>query len=113
MTETPATMTHVRVVSSETVRLDLVIYAFNDLEVKCRDVMNDYNTTPIEEKVWTTLGLEFGNDAGKWALIVRTLYGLKSFGAAFCSQLGRFMQIIGYEHCYSDPDLWKKGRGET
>ena len=87
MTETPATMTYASVVSRETVRLALKLAALNDLEVKCSDVMNAYITAPIEEKIWTTLGHEFGQDAGKRALIVRALYGLKSAGAAFRKHL--------------------------
>jgi hypothetical protein len=40
-------------------------------------------TAPLTEKVCTVLGTEFGDDAGKRALIVKSLYGLKSSGAAF------------------------------
>ena len=108
MTETPATMTCASIVSLETVCLALVIAAFNYLGIKCRDVMNAYITPPIEENVWTTLGPEFFNDAGNRALLVHALYGLKSSGAAFCSQLGHFMQGLGYEPCLADPDLWTK-----
>ncbi len=57
--------------------------ALNDLNVKARDVLNAYITAPITEKVWTVLVPEFGIDAGKSAIIVRALYGLKSAGAAF------------------------------
>jgi hypothetical protein len=55
----------------------------NDLEVKVRDVLNAYITAPVKEKVWTILGPEFGHDAGRSAIIVRALYGLKSAGAEF------------------------------
>ena len=50
----------------------------------------------MTEKVWKILGPEFGPDAGKSALIVRALYGLKSAGAAFPSHLASFMQQMGY-----------------
>ena len=70
--------------------------------------MNSYITAPIKENIWTNIGPEFGNDAGKRARIVYALYGLKSSGADFCSHLGRFMQGIGYDPCISDPDLWTK-----
>jgi hypothetical protein len=65
--------------------------ALNNLEVKVGDVLNAYITAPIIEKVWTVLGPEFGPDAGKTAVIVRALYGLKSAGAAFCAHLASFM----------------------
>ena len=83
MTDTPAAITYFSVVSSESVRLALMLAALNALEVKCGNVMNAYITAPITEKVWTILGPEFGADQGKKALIVRALYGIKYAGAAF------------------------------
>jgi hypothetical protein len=64
------------------VLLALTIAALNDLEVKVGNVLNAYITAPVEEKVWTVLGPEFGRDAGRNAIIVRAIYGLKSAGAA-------------------------------
>ena len=75
MTKAPPTITYARVVSRETVCLALMIAALNDLEVKVGDVLNAYITAPITKKVWTTLGPEFGSNAGKTAIIVRALYG--------------------------------------
>ncbi len=82
-TKAPATITYASVVSCETLHLDLTIVSLNDLEVKVGDVLNAYITAPVKEKMWTVLGSEFGHDAGKRAIIVRALYGLKSAGAAF------------------------------
>ncbi len=82
-TEAPATITYASVVSREAVRLALTIASLNDLEVKVGDVLNAYITAPVKEKVWTILGPGFGHDAGRSAIIVRALYGLKSAGAAF------------------------------
>ena len=106
MKETLATMNYVSVVYRDTVCLASVISALDELDVNYGDVWNAYITAPIEEKVWTAFGPEFGNDVGKRALIVRALCGLRSAGAAFCAHLGSCMQ--GLEHCLSDPDLWKK-----
>jgi hypothetical protein len=65
------------------VHLALTIASLNDLEVKVGDGLNTYVTAPVKEKVGTVLGPEFGHDAGKSAIIVCALYGLKSAGAAF------------------------------
>lgn len=86
----------------------LIVAALNDLEVKVGDVMNAYITAPVKEKIWTTLGPEFGEDAGKKAIIVRALYGLKSAGAAFRAHLGECMASLDYHPCLADPDLWIK-----
>jgi hypothetical protein len=77
-TKAPATITYASVVSRATVRLALTIASFYDLEVKVGDVLNTYITAPIKEKVWTILGPEFGHEAGRSAIIVHALYGLKS-----------------------------------
>ena len=52
-----------------------MINALNDLEVKSDNILNVSVQTPVTEKVRTTLGPEFGKDAGK--------NGLKSAGASF------------------------------
>ena len=83
MTEARAVMTYASVVSRNTVCIALTIAALNDLQVKGSDVQNAYLTAPCEEKIWTTLGPEFGPEQGKKALITRALYGLKSAGASF------------------------------
>ncbi len=93
-TEAPATITYASMVSRETVRLALTIAALNDLEGKVGDVLNAYITAPVQEKVWTVLGPEFGPDAGRSAIIVRALYGLKSAGAAFRAHLASIMHQV-------------------
>ena len=62
---------------------------------------------PIRIRALT--GPEFGiKDAGKKALIVRSLYGLKSAGAAFRNHLAECMHQLGYVQCKADHDLWMK-----
>jgi hypothetical protein len=108
MTKAPATITYAIVVSRETVRIALLMAALNDLHVKVGDVLKTYITAPITEKVWTVLGPEFGIDAGKSAIIVCALYGLKSTGAAFFVHIASFMRQMGYTSCKANPDLWYK-----
>jgi hypothetical protein len=54
------------------------------------------------------LGQEFVDDAGKRALIVRALYGLKSVGAAFRNHLAECMKHLGWIPCRADRELWMK-----
>jgi hypothetical protein len=107
-TDNPRAMTYASVVSRESVRIALTLAALNDLDVKMADIENAYLTAPIIEKVWTVLGPEFGDNAGKRALIVRDLYGLKSVGAAFRNHLAEFMKQFGWHPCRADRDLWMK-----
>jgi Reverse transcriptase (RNA-dependent DNA polymerase) len=102
-------MTYASVIGrEETVRIALTVTALNDLGVKTADVQNAYLTAPCAEKIWTTLGPEFGPDEGKKAIIVRALYGLKSAGASFSNHLAECMRTIGYLPCKADGDLWYK-----
>ena len=102
---TPEVVTYESVVSRETVRIALTIADLNDLEVEASDVMNTFLTAPCAEKIWTTLGPEFGDDVGKKAIIVQALYVLKLSGASFGNHILDCMQLLGYEPCRVDPDL--------
>jgi len=106
--DAPATLTYASVVSRETVRIALTMAALNDLQVKASDIQNAYLTAPCSEKVWLRVGTEFGPNAGKRAIIVRALYGLKSAGSSFRNHLADCMDTLGYKSCLADPDLWYK-----
>ena len=106
MTNAPPTITYASVVSYERVHLTLTISTLNDWQVKAADIMNAYVPAPITESIWTILGHGFGADAGKKAIIVRVLYGLKSSGSAFNNNLAYCMRHMGYKSCMADPDLW-------
>lgn len=105
----PASVTYATVVSRESVRIALTLAALNDLEVKTAGIGNAYLTAPVGEKTWCTLvGPEFGSDAGKKAIIVRALYGLKSAGASFRNHLADCMRHLWWVSCIADQDLWMK-----
>ena len=104
MTNAPATITYASVVLRKTVQIVLMIANLNDLEVKLVDISNAYIQATVREKVWTTLGHEFGEDIGKTAVIVRALYGLKSAGAAFWNHFAKCMESLGYQPCKADSD---------
>ena len=108
--DTPAVATYARVVLHETVRITLTIAALNNLEVKASNVMNAFLTAPCAEKIWTMLGPEFRDDVGKKTIIVRALYGLKLAGTRFGNHIAKCMQLLGYEPCSADPDLWFKAQ---
>ncbi|KAL7474882.1 hypothetical protein ACHAW6_000828 [Cyclotella cf. meneghiniana] len=72
------------------------------------DVLNAYITVTCHEKIWTTLGKEFGDDCGRKTIIFGALYWLKSSGAAFIANLAGCLRKIGYHSCPTDPDLWPK-----
>ena len=67
-----------------------------------------YLIVPVADKIWLRCGSEFVIIAGKWAIIVHTLHGLKSARAAFCNHLADCMGTRGYKPCLVDPDVWMK-----
>jgi hypothetical protein len=105
-TDTPHAMTFASVVSRESVKIALTLTALNGVAVKMDGIEDAYVTAPITIKVWTALGLEFGDDAGKHALIVIALYGLKSAGAAFRNHLAECMKHLGWSPFHANRDLW-------
>ena len=108
MTHTPDIITYSSVVTQETMHIAPTKGGLYDLEVKAADVLNGYVAVPIREKIWTVLDPEFGDNAGKSAIIVGATYGLKSKGAFFQSHLAQFMQKLEYKSCDADPDLLMK-----
>ena len=107
-TGTPDVPTYASVVSRESVRIALTYAALNGLEVKTSDIENAYLTAMTTEKLYTKLGPEFGDDAGKRAIIVRAIYGTKTAGAAFRNTLADCMHQLGYKPCLADRDVWMK-----
>ena len=107
-TEPPTTITYASVVSRESVRIALTLAVLNDLQVKTSDIQNAFLAAPAVEKISTICGPEFGPDAGKRAILVRSLYRLKSAGAAFRNHLADCMRTLGYKPCLADQDLWYK-----
>lgn len=101
--------TYAGVVSRETVRIALTYAALNGLDVMAADIKNAYLTAPITEKYWTKCGPEFGPELeGNVAYITRALYGTKCGGRDFRNHLRECMDLLGYEPCLADPDLWMR-----
>ena len=109
MTEPPAAITYASVVSRESVRIAFMLAALNDLDVSCADATNAYLNAPAAELCWTTLGPEFGRNAGKRAKIVRALYGLRSAGASWRSYCADILRhTLRFRQCRADNDVWMR-----
>ena len=87
-----------------------MITTFSDLEVKLSDIINAYVQAPDTKKLYTILGQESSSDVNKTAVIVSTVYGLKSAGAAFRCHLAICMESMGNWPCWADPDLWIRSK---
>jgi hypothetical protein len=85
-----------------------LIAALNDIDIMSCDLENAYLNAPCREKIWFEGGIECGEDQGKVCVIVRSLYGLKSAGAAFRSSLAQLLQDLRYTSSKADPDVWMR-----
>ena len=72
------------------------------------NIQNDLQA-PTNEKYWTTCGPEFGTEeAGKRAIIVRALYGMKCSGHDFRNHLCDNMEHMDNTSWRVDLDLWMR-----
>ena len=107
----PAYETYSSVASRETVRIAFLIAALNDMELFAADIGNAYLNAPCRERVHVTVGPElFGEaHAGKTAVIVRALYGLKSAGASWRDHLSSVIQQqLKFKSSKADNDIYYK-----
>ena len=108
-TDPPKDAVYSSVVSRESVRLAFLAAALNDLDILAADIQNAYLTAPTKEKLYCVAGTEFGSDAGRPAVIVRALYGLRSSGKMFREHLARTLrETMKFVPCKADPDVWMR-----
>ncbi len=103
----PIISSYAGVVSRESVRIMLTYAALHDVDVLAADIRNAYLQAPTSEKHYIICGAEFGLEhQGKRALVVRALYGGKTAGRDFWHHLRSCMEMLGFESCLADPDVW-------
>jgi len=104
-TKTPASSTYSSVVSRESVRVAFLLAVLNDLDAFAAIVGNAYLNAPFREKIWTRAGKEFGSDKGCIMIIMQTLYGLSTSGAAWRAAFAEKLTEMGYKSTKADPNV--------
>ena len=105
MTEAPTLVMYLSVVSHNSVHLAFLIAALNDVNILSCDLENAYLNAKCCKKIWFEGGVECGEDAGKVLVLVHALYGLKSAGASWRSELLQLLLHLGYVLMKADPDV--------
>ncbi len=108
LTEPPAESVYSSVVTRESVCIMFLIAALNGLDILGADVQNAYINARTSERIYTTVGPEFGSDQGRPAIIVRALYGLKSSVARWRDHFAAILTQIGFKSTKADPDVWMR-----
>ena len=57
-------------------QIDFVIAALNGLDILADDIGNEYLNAPRREKIYFTVGADFGNRKGASVVVIHELYGL-------------------------------------
>ena len=83
-----------------------IIADSQDLQVMCGDICNAFIQANTKEKVYTWVGKEFVEHAGKIPLIIKALYGLTTSAEHFPSLLADFLQECGFNPTHFDCDVW-------
>ena len=108
--------TYSSVASRDSVRICLLLAALNDLDVMMTDIGNAYLNAKCKERVHVKCGLElFGSEhEGKIAVIVRTLYGLKTAGNNWRNHLSSVIcEELTYQPTVVDPDVYRKAEATS
>jgi hypothetical protein len=106
-TDAPNTITYSSVVTRESAHIGLLIAALNELDILAADIGNTYLQAPAREKVHTTAGQELGpNHVGKTVIIICAIYGFKSSGAAWHTQLSQTLRDVDFKPSLANPAVW-------
>jgi len=98
------------VAGRNSVRLGFFLTGLNNLKILACDIGIAYLNAPNRERVHVVVGKELlgAEYQGKYAVIDRALYGLKSASAAWRSHLAdTIMKILGYLHQSKETQRWE------
>jgi len=109
-TDPEGSITYSSVVSRESVRIAFTLAALNGFDVLAADLKGAYLHAPCREKICFRAGPELGSDCGKWCIITRALYGLKSSGASWRAMFAATVEELGFIPNPQDPDLYVRPR---
>ena len=60
------------------------------------DLEGAYLNAETKERLYTKCGPEFGEMQGRWAIIVRALYGSKSAARCWRTTISKVIEDLGY-----------------
>ena len=93
------------VVSIEYVRMALFLADLNDMDVIAADVGNAFLHGKTREKLWTKAGRGCGKLEGKYLVIDRSLYGLKTSAARWHEAFSDTLLRLRFVPSKADADM--------
>lgn len=106
----PSYTTFSTVASRDSVRIIFLLAALNGLDILSADVGNAYLNAACREKVHVKCGKELfdAEHEGKYAVISRALYGLKTSGASWRNHLAAEIREMGFTSTKADVDVYRR-----
>jgi hypothetical protein len=106
-TQPSSQLTYSSIVTRDSIRIAFLVAALNEQDILTADIGNAYLQAPVREQVHTTAGPEFGpSGVMQTVIIIRAMYGLKSSGAAWHTQLSKTLHSMNFKPTLADPDVW-------
>ena len=102
----PKWETYSLVISQDSVWIELLYAALNELDILQCDIYKAYLEAQCGEKLWTLTGKQFFSLAGTPMRINRALYGLKYAGNSWHKALSTSLSSMNFEPSRADPDIW-------
>jgi len=105
-TEVTDVPTYASVVSRESVRIAFTLAALNGLQVLAADCEGAYLNAAPREQLYTVCGPEFGEFKGRYAIVVRAIYGARSSASSWRAAISKVIEDLGFTMCRADNDVW-------
>ena len=100
------------VISSVGMRIMFAQGAKDEQQVLSGDLSNAYLHARTRERVCCLLGDEWGEDKGKYAIIIKAIYGLVSSAYEYHRYVMAAMLEMGWTSSEAQPDIWIRRNGD-
>ena len=103
--DSPESIIYASVVLRESVRVDLLIDTFNNVDIFSSGVLNGYLNNPHQQKAWFRSRTKFGQYKGRVIVLINTLHKISSSTASWRSMISKMMINLGFSPYRTDPDF--------
>ena len=108
LTKDPVESIYSGVVSLRSLRMVVFLPQLNNLEIWGADVGNAYLEAYTDEKLSIIAGPEFKELQGHLLIMIKALYGTRSWGARWHDRLFDILQELNFKPSKADPDVWMR-----
>jgi hypothetical protein len=112
LTDIPLESVYSGVISLRGLRIITFLSKLNGLDLWATDIGNAYLEAFTMERNYIIAGPEFGQLEGHYLIIVKALYGLRTFGLHWHEHFADCLHNEGFSPCKAEPDIWMRLNGD-